>query len=154
MENLDLTQILKDCPKGTKLYSPIFGEVKLVKIGVSKTHPIRVQHHNGQQDNFTKDGRYFGYQDDECMLFPSKDNRDWSTFKIEQPKPELKFEPFQKVLVRDTVGQTWKVQLYSHYRVGAEYSHICINGSYRCCIPYEGNEALLGTTNEPKGDKV
>ena len=27
-ENLDLTKILKGCPKGTKFYSPIYGEVR------------------------------------------------------------------------------------------------------------------------------
>ena len=90
-ENLDLTQILKDCPKGTKLYSPIFGEVKFEEIDCSISSPVRVIDNAGQLDAFKKDGKYYGYKNAECMLFPSKDNRDWSTFIIEQPKPEPKF---------------------------------------------------------------
>ena len=39
-ENIDLTQILKDCPKGTKLYSLIFGEVNFEKIGSDDEYAI------------------------------------------------------------------------------------------------------------------
>lgn len=31
-ENIDLTKILKDCPKGTKFYSPLFGEITFLGI--------------------------------------------------------------------------------------------------------------------------
>ena len=42
-ENIDLTKILKDCPKGTKLYSPVFGKVELKVIGDNK-YPIITTH--------------------------------------------------------------------------------------------------------------
>ena len=39
-ENLNLVEILKDCPKGTKLYSTIYGEVELNEININSSEPI------------------------------------------------------------------------------------------------------------------
>ena len=81
-ENLDLTEILKDCPEGTKLYSPIFGDVELVNVYNDNDgdYPIEVRSSDNALDGFTKDGRIFADYDGECTLFPSKDQRDWSKF--------------------------------------------------------------------------
>ena len=80
-ENLDLTKILKDCPEDTKLYSPIFGVVELVKVHNDGDYPIEVRLSDNALDSFTKDGRIFTDYDGECVLFPSKKQRDWSKFK-------------------------------------------------------------------------
>ena len=85
-ENLNLVEILKDCPKGTKLYSPIFGEVELVKVDKDTYYPIEVKSSNNALDSFTKDGRMFAEYDGECMLFPSHEERDWSKFKPKKAK--------------------------------------------------------------------
>ena len=99
-ENLNLVEILKDCPKGTKLYSTIYGEVELDKIDIYSNHPIRVLFNN-EDDSFTEDGRLFFNCNGECVLFPSKDQRDWSKFKIKKPKFDPKtLKPFDKVLVK------------------------------------------------------
>lgn len=103
-ENLNLVEILKDCPEGTKLYSTVFGEVEFNGIdNISLERPIVVSH-NGGFERFTKDGRLFYRCDGECVLFPSKDQRDWSKFNHKQAK-QSKFDPktlkpFDKVLVR------------------------------------------------------
>lgn len=59
-------------------------------------------------------------------------------------------KPFQQVLVRDSEDRQWTCSFYSHY--DTRYMvHICANGrDYKYCIPYEGNEELLGTTDVPK----
>lgn len=58
------------------------------------------------------------------------------------------FKPFDKVLMRDEDNQTWRVCLFSHYRENLHCPYVCVNCSaYKQCIPYEGNEYLLGTTN-------
>lgn len=86
-ENIDLSEILKYCVKGTMLYSPLFGDVRfdcidknfgciIVLIPPSTTRSV----------SFLKDGRYFDEPDGECLLFPSKDQRDWSKFKFPTPK--------------------------------------------------------------------
>lgn len=41
MENkINIAEILKDCPKGTKLYSPIYGEIELWKMYSNSAYPI------------------------------------------------------------------------------------------------------------------
>ena len=67
--------------------------------------------------------------------------------------------PWDKVLVRDTETQAWHIELYSHYNSEYGYPFVCLRTSYKYCIPYEGNEELLETTNpvvehdEPKQEK-
>lgn len=72
----NIAEILKNCPKGTKLYSPIFGEVELDEVHSS----IFVRHaSNKTLLAFYEDGKW--HSNGECMLFPSKENRDQSTFE-------------------------------------------------------------------------
>ena len=82
-ENLDLVKILKNCPRGTKLYSPLCCEVVLNSVNeYNVDYPIEVNRKNGQL-TFTRDGRLYDESPDgECVLFPSKDQRDWSKFKM------------------------------------------------------------------------
>lgn len=78
------------------------------------------------------------------MLFPSKKNRDWSTFKI--PKKEYEFKPFDKVLVRDRDNDVWQINLFAHTVIG-DYKYQTMTGGWKQCIPFENNEHLLGTSN-------
>lgn len=62
------------------------------------------------------------------------------------PKLKRSFEPFQKVLVRDDECDTWKADYFSNYEKGDKtYRYNCVGSFYKSCIPYEGNEHLLGT---------
>lgn len=83
MENkINIAEILKDCPKGMKLYSPIYGEVELSQICKDcYNFPIIVETVIGDSLSFAKDGRlYIKYSDAECLLFPSSKMRDWTKF--------------------------------------------------------------------------
>ena len=89
-ENIDLTKILKDCPEGTKLYTTIWGEVTFIKVSenVCNLYPIII-YNECDHVGLTKDGRYLiNKQDSECILFPSKDQRDWSKFSAPWYKKE------------------------------------------------------------------
>lgn len=78
-EDLNLTQVLKGCPKGTKLYSTIYGEVEFIRIdNKSIDYPIDFNTFDGYTISLTSDGRCNKSYDGECTLFPSKDQRDWS----------------------------------------------------------------------------
>lgn len=60
------------------------------------------------------------------------------------------FKPFDKVLVRDNNEQAWKAAFFSHYNLeNPNYQYITTLSEYKMCIPYEGNEYLLGTANSP-----
>ena len=63
--------------------------------------------------------------------------------------PEHEFEPFEKVLVRDQKTDKWTPDLYGSKGKIGRYNYTCIGGLCVYCIPYEGNEHLLGTTNNP-----
>lgn len=75
---MNIAEILKYCPKGTKLYSPIYGDVTLDK--VCHNNLIKVIINNNNSRGFYKDGSYYEYG--ECVLFPSKDQRDWKEFRL------------------------------------------------------------------------
>ena len=63
----------------------------------------------------------------------------------------MELKPFDKVLVRDNDGESWETSIFGRYVKGDPvFPYICINERYKQCIPYEGNESLLGTTTSPK----
>ena len=87
-KNLNLVEILKDCHKGTKLYSSVFGEVELDHIDTScSNYPIiiRLKGEEGHE-SITSEGKMFADYDGECVLFPSREERDWSKFNPKQAK--------------------------------------------------------------------
>lgn len=76
-ENINIAEILKDKPKGIRLYSPIFGDCAFSFVR-EETDDICVNQHNGEKAFFNSKGLYniLG----ECLLFPSRNMRDWSKF--------------------------------------------------------------------------
>ena len=151
-ENLNLVEILKDCPKGTRLYSIIYGEVKFDRIEKECTFSIIFVNKDGNESSVTSDGKHYHCYDGDCTLFPSKDQRDWSKFEPKENKfnPST-LKPFDRVLVRDSYIHKWKCALYSHTEeVGnSSYVYITENSAYKYCIPYnDDTKYLLGTRGE------
>ena len=216
---INLVNILKHCPKGMKLYSPIFGEVKFLT--VFNDEYIDTYTSAGNILRFQKDGRFAS--GGECMLFPSKRQKDWDAFQMPVKrgdimmftdksavfivdtmrdnyiktiayiskhsdfrvgarifisyipasedmkeklfkamdkagytwdgetlkKKEPQFKPFEKVLVRDSESDKWRCAFYSHFEPFNNYPHVTSIGTYVMCIPFEGNEHLVGTTKNP-----
>ena len=152
-DNIDLTKILKGCPKGTKLYSSSYGEVALESIDYSSHCPIKVTGNVYYLYFFTKEGKLV--DTGECTLFPSKDQRDWSKFKRFWDKPKVEkfdpktLQPFDKILARDSNKQSWTCEFFSHINNICKYSIIGLGLSYKWCIPYnEETKHLVGTTND------
>ena len=229
----NIAEILKECPKGTKLYSPVCGECELdciVSYHYNNEYEIRCIAEKNCNINFDEFGRY-EYDGGECLLFPSKDNRDWNTFnqpkfkkgdflkdsrgnificnfigepptggflgsafcvlfkdcrlatkkwlfkddfidyvteeekqrllkaidengyvwdadKLELKKKPHAFKPFDKVLVRANKDCKWAPRFFA---IMKDDVYCDTNGSWaKYCIPYECNEHLLGTINEPE----
>lgn len=84
MENkINIAEILRDMPKGTKLYSPLFGEVKFKEVVSDNIYPINVLSKVpfSRFGSFTENGFYYDdIEDAEVMLLPSCEMRDWSKF--------------------------------------------------------------------------
>lgn len=145
-KKLNLCEILKDCPKGQELYSPYLGRVVFGGIyeNIAAIYVINIE---GNHYSFSKDGRYIDNNEGEVSLFPSKDNRDWSTFRTKKEHFNPKtLKPFDKVLARDENNTNWIASLFSSIE---EFGLACINGFWKQCIPYNDETAhLVGTTDE------
>lgn len=70
---------------------------------------------------------------------------------VEVVEPKCSFKPFDKVLVRCNEDSVWRCELFSHYNTfNKQCPYVCLSSVYKYCIPYEGNQHLLGTTNNSK----
>lgn len=150
-ENLNLVEILKDCPKGTQLYSSVFGEVEFANAEGLNSYPICIIT-QGKYEYLTSDGKLFNQFDGECILFPSREERDWSKFKPKKNRFDPKtLQPFDKVLARNTENSTWRGTLFSYYNKDDRVSYPCVTVGYvfSVCIPYnDETKHLLGTSDE------
>ena len=103
-DNINLTKILEGCPVGTEFYSPLFGKVKFyhmcdyqIEIECVRMHRLMIFNPAGKYEMIEmrysdNNGNYL--YSDECLLFPSKDQRDWSKFERFWDKPQVKkFDP-------------------------------------------------------------
>lgn len=91
-EELNLAELLKDCPKGTKFYSPVCGEVEFVTVSINHSdYPIITRDSDDIKQIFTEKGCYVYSRFAECILFPSRDQRDWNVWKAKQ-KEEHQFQ--------------------------------------------------------------
>lgn len=95
----------------------------------------------------------FATEEEKKQLFSAlaKKNKAWDAEKkaIVDLKPKVELKPFDKVLVRDSEYHAWQVSLYG-YKDANLYK--CNNGcSWNQCVPYHGNEHLLGTTKDVDG---
>ena len=142
-ENINLCQILKDCPKGTKLWSSVWGDITFDTIDafdglvyVLKHKGVHIILDNGKFD-----------ADGECIIFPSKDQRDWSKFKapIKRFNPE-EFKPFDKVLLRIDERDIWQPDFFG-YKDGNCIT--CVTYGNVRCIPYnEETKHLAGKRDD------
>lgn len=151
-ENIDLTKILEGCPVGTKFYSTIYGKVSLMRVYNNTDLPIVIITGQGLI-GLTSDGRYFSQYDGECILFPSKDQRDWSKFERFWDKPKVEkfdpktLQPFDKLLVRPHSCAHWRPDFYA-FKINATVRTIGGCDS-RMCIPYnDDTKYLVGTTQD------
>ena len=162
-ENINLCEILKGCPVGTEFYHAGYGTiVKFVDIALSSDYPILLALHNNPRYHYanlavTKKGAINADYEGECLLFPSKDQRDWSKFKrfwdkseVEEPKvgkfdPKT-LQPFDKVLVRTELKGVWNIDIFG-YKKGP--FAVCLNTAINDCIPFNNEtEHLLGTNDD------
>ena len=169
-ENIDLTKILKDCPKGWEFYSSVYGEVRFIEIKPTKPvscksredewfgqevlehkYPVKfmagICEYSVSKAGKLKDGV------GECTFFPSREQRDWSKFTAPWYKKE-KFDPktltaFDKVLVFDS-DRPWTPLMFSYLEYTLNYPRMqCFDFVARKVIPYnDETKHLLGTTDE------
>ena len=157
-ENIDLTKILDGCPEGTEFYHAGYGRVWFVGINLNSNYPIKLSLYNDDcihaavSAKGTLDVSYNG----ECLLVPSKDQRDWSKFVRFWDKPKVdKFDintlhPFDRVLVRDFLNEDWMADFFERIDENdVHYNANCVTSHWIQCIPYnEETKHLLGTIDD------
>lgn len=89
---MNIVEIIKKAPKDHVYWCTLIGECKVRIATLTTSYPIIAIANSDSEYEITKSGRYFyAYPDAECVLFPSKDNRDWAAFERElDGKPEEK----------------------------------------------------------------
>lgn len=90
--------------------------------------------------NYTAAGKYYRRDEHENDIILE--------IEEEQPKRECQFKPFDRVLVRDSFNQRWHPNFYAEFDGLLFYTTDCRNWTF--CVPYEGNEHLLGTADKIK----
>lgn len=144
---MNILEIIKKAPKDHIYYCTILGNTRLVTVkDYHSSFPI-ITVDAEQNLSFTKEGHYF-FNCGECVIFPSKEQRDWKEFEEEIKEEEdsrPNFKPFDKVLVRDSEQEKWKADFFSYFDENDhDYPFSCVDANYVYCIPYEGNEDKVG----------
>lgn len=164
-ENIDLTKILDGCPVGTEFYHAGYGRVWLAHIypdveNVAYPIVLSLNEKSPRLHSIcvTARGTISYSYDGECLLLPSKDQRDWSKFvrfwdknSLDKPVTE-KFDPkvlqpFDKVLARSCTWDCWNALIFSH--MDFKHKAVCCEFSWEQCIPYnEETKDLVGTNED------
>ena len=130
------------------------GDVKFYEVD-QKVNTVVVILKSGGLCDFNEDGtiELEGIMSDEIMLYPSREQRDWSKFSAPWYKKD-KFDPntlqsFDRVLTRPLEDERWEINFYSYKNPNWLWPYTCIDGSYKYCIPYnDDTKHLVGTTDE------
>lgn len=114
----------------------------------------RVLTYGTKIDENEKSISHLATDEEKQQLFSAlkKENKAWDADKkmFVDLKPKAELKPFDKVLVRDNEDDIWEVSLFGYK--DDELYYRCDNGiTWIQCIPYDGNEHLLGTTNNVEG---
>ena len=109
---MNVAEILKYCPKDTKLYSTVFGEVKFLKVYTNNTIVVIIK--DDCKRVFYKDGSYSKYG--ECVLFPAKDQRDWNEFRLPVKRGDIMMSDGRAFIISDE---------YANTTIGAYHKYIC-----------------------------
>ena len=96
----------------------------------------------------------FATEEEKQQLFDAleKEGKAWDAEKKQfvDIKKEHQFKPFEKVLVRDSIDDVWRASFFSHIKENdGRYVTTCV--TWKFCIPYIGNESLIGTTKDVEG---
>ena len=150
-KELNLCELLRHCPKDEQFWSPMLGDV--IFYGINQSEGIvRVEMENGEILGINSDGTITicGITSREIMLYPSREQRDWSKVKYE-PKKE-KFDQktlnaYDKVIARKDSEASWNIDFFSCFKL--KEIPFCLSGIKCAVIPYNNDtKHLIGTTKE------
>lgn len=122
MENkINIAEILRDMPQGTKLYSPLFGKCEYISVVGSK-RPINIRTNNTTDmlyEALTEYGCYFSdFEDADTVLFPSAKMRCWGKFF---KRGDVVYNPGGEIF---TIFEGWANDDYTEFNTTIDYYKI------------------------------
>lgn len=117
---LNIVEILKDKPKGTKLYSPLFGNVYFSDINNSTTYVL----HHTSMASFYSDATFIKFEEAEPLLFPSKEMRDWSKFAWKRGDVLVSNDKNTHIVFKEFQDDTYKTFIGNYYFENSHYSFL------------------------------
>lgn len=127
---LNIAKILKDKPKGTKLYADAFGELSLERVKVNEVDAIYTKNKTYTLYCFYNDGKY--NKNGEPILVPSKEMRDWSKFAWKKGDVLVSNDYGTEVIFYDWYDDTY-TNFYGKHRLDSEdKNNIKYNDSFLC----------------------
>ena len=155
-EKINIAEILKDKPQGTKLYADAFGELKFVK--VDEVDTIYTKNKTSTLYCFYNNGKYDKYG--EHILVPSKEMRDWNKFAWKKGDVLVSNDYGKEVIFYDWYDDTYtnsygKHLLYSEDKNSIKYNDafICITGKYTL-EDKDAAQTYINTIEERLGGKL
>ena len=152
-QKLNLCELLKHCPNGEQFWSPMLGDVKYCYINHAKKE-IDVKLASGAIWGINADGTITvgDVISSEIMLYPSREQRDWTKVKFEPKKDKFDpktLKPFDKVLTRDSHNEKWCCNIFSNIDDNRYSKYITVSYGWKYCIPYnDDTKHLVGTKDE------
>lgn len=153
---INIAEILKNVPIGTKLYSPLFGNVYLKYIGEMF---ITVKHHSTTA-NFYHNGRLYNYEGTEPILFPSREMRDWSKFSWKKGDVLVSNDSGTEVIFDKWYDDTYTNFYSKHYFNSEDENNIKYNEAFLCTTERysledkDAAQTYINTIEERLGGKL
>lgn len=154
--NINIAEILKNVPIGTKLYSPLFGNVYLKYIGEMF---ITVRHYSTTA-NFYHNGGLYNYEGTEPILFPSREMRDWSRFAWKRGDVLVSNDGGTEVIFDKWYDDTYTNFYSKHYLNSEDENNIKYNEAFLCTTERysledkDAAQTYINTIEERLGGKL
>lgn len=142
---MNITEIIKAQPNSEmKVWSPMLGECTAsISADIESSYPITIREPGGFEAYLTAGGRYLQNEECECIVFPSKTQRDWGKVVVTHT-----YKPFERVLTRQNSDSPWRCDLFSHKESNGMFSTRVGSYNARNILPYRGNEDKAGRVTE------
>lgn len=159
---INIAEILKDKPQGTKLYSSACGKCKLEEAD-DKSFKISFYNSkfgfmNGGEGYLDKNGKL--YDDGECVVFPSKEMRDWSKFAWQKGDVLVSNDGGTEVIFYNWYDDTY-TNFYGKHRLDSENkNNIKYNDAFLCTTgrysleDKDAAQTYINTIEEKLGGKL
>ena len=171
METLEIEKSLPDFKDGDIFYAEsdayhypsihilnINGDTKryYARLVINGSYDEAIDYDISAFDNDDPNRLRLATEEEKQQLFSAlaKEGKAWDSDKkqIVDLKPKIELKPFDRVLCRDYVGKEWHIDLFESMQTdNSKYNYKCMANIWKYCIPYEGNEYLLGTTKDVEG---